>query len=195
VSQAKHHDEQDSKREKSRRRTRVRETDYMRVENDRSFDPLSRFEQNARDKLAAEKSPLDELLAEEEEAKQLRARHIERRRLAFVLKKANLTAKLEQCFLLLYVQNFTVAQAAKILGVSNVRVRQMRIKLKTVLLKAAGYVGRNPKRGHLDRPQNMTRNQRRIWRLKHREGLPSKEIAAHLGISLRAVNMVLRRVK
>ena len=181
---------------KKKRRSRVREIDFMRVEGSLHDDPLHPFELEVKQKLADSSSPLDELLEKEKHAEERKILRKARSKLTWLLKSNVLTSKQKEYFRLLYVQKRADKDLATRLGVSRSTIRRMRQDIQIALHKALAWKNechRVRKRKEISTLQ-LTAKQRVVFRLRYKEGLSVSEIARKLGKSRKAIYSVLARV-
>lgn len=181
--------------EKRKERTRVRETDFLRVEATLHDHPLGPFELEVKEKIAAASSPLEELFKKEEELIRQKARKIAKYTLSrHLLKKARLTPKQMACYRLLYIEGVSNQEAARVLSVSKVRV----CGLRRAITKALERVHRRQvERAHFSKHaygRVLTRKQKLILRLRYQKRLSVEEIAHRLGRTKSSVHRVLKRI-
>ncbi len=178
---------------KSGPRSRVREADFMRIEDSAIRDPLSPFELEVKGRLASAKSPLESLLEDEEHLSRKQALKEQRKKLKKLLRK--LGVRQQQYFKFFYSRHRKDKEIALKLGISESRVRVIRWSLKTSFINAAK---RDQSKEVLKRSikyKALTKPQKRVWKLYAEKGLSPLEIAQHLGCSKRAVNRILARIK
>ncbi|HRK61721.1 MAG TPA: hypothetical protein PLY88_04135 [Candidatus Omnitrophota bacterium] len=176
-----------------RRRARVREVDFMRVEDASIQDALSPFEMEIKNKIAGEDSLRDSL--SQEDKSQSRFRGILKRKFRKLLSKGVLTVRQREFYELFYIQRLTDVETAKRMGVSRVRVRKLRWALKKALNRAVkckkGKEAVVPK----VRYGSLTKNQKNIWMMYRKEKLSPVQIARKLGRTKQAVYGVLKNIQ
>jgi len=117
----------------SKPRTRIREIDFMRVEDTLHGCALSPFELEVKDKIASAPSPIDILTqGEDREEKKSHAHYTLSRLLAY----AHLSQVQKACYELLYHECLTDKEAASRMSLSRVRIRTLRFSITQSLLKA-----------------------------------------------------------
>lgn len=180
---------------KNRRRTRVREVDFMRVEDASTRDSLSPFEMEVKNKIAGEMAGLEEALdAEDLRAKEQLAR-VFKAKLNKLVSKGNLTKRQREFYELFYVRRLMDREIAQRMQVSLSRVRLLRLFLKRALRKT---VIKDKEREFMKRKVKhvqLTRTQKTVWRLYQKEGLSVTEIAHRLGKTRQAIGWVFRNLK
>lgn len=169
-------------------RSRVRETDFHSIENPPQNHSLSPYELEVRYRLAASSSPVDELAREEDEKNARIENFVFSRHL---LPKGQFTERQMIFYVLYFYFHYQDKEIARILMISRSRVRTLR---KAVEKKLKETRERQKKEPFLYRACK-TRKQRLILDHYIRECLSPKEIAHLLGISKRAVNRVLQRIR
>ncbi len=180
---------------KNRRRTRVREVDFMRVEDASTRDSLSPFEMEVKDKIAADMPLLKKALdAEELRIKEQLAR-VFKAKLNKLLSKGILTERQREFYELFYVKKLTGREIAQIMGVSLSRVRTFRLFLKKALKKAVMKDKQREFMSNRVKHVQLTRIQKSVWRLYQREGLSVTEIARRLGKTRQSVDWVFQNLK
>lgn len=180
---------------KNSRRTRVREVDFMRVEDASTRDSLSPFEMEVKDKIAAEMPLLKKALdAEELRIKEQLAR-VFKAKLNKLLSKGILTERQREFYELFYVKKLTGREIAQIMGVSLSRVRTFRLFLKKALKKAVMKDKQREFMSNRVKHVQLTRIQKSVWRLYQREGLSVTEIARRLGKTRQSVDWVFQNLK
>lgn len=179
---------------KSSKRTRVREIDFMRVEDASTRDGLSPFEMEVKNRIAGAK-PLEKRIEEIEERQIKSGLTLAfREKLQKLLSKGVLTKRQRDLYELLYVQKLTDPEIAKRMEVSRVSVRKLRWALKEALKRAARKE-RELKGFHCKVKQfHLTRTQKSVWRLYQKQGLPVAEIARRLGKTPQAVYWVIQNL-
>ena len=180
---------------KNSRRTRVREVDFMRVEDASTRDSLSPFEMEVKDKIAAEMPLLKKALeAEERRIKEQLAR-VFKAKLNKLLSRGILTERQREFYELFYVKKLTGREIAQIMGVSLSRVRTFRLFLKKSLKKAVMKDKQREFMSSRVKHVQLTRIQKSVWRLYQREGLSVTEIARRLGKTRQSVDWVFQNLK
>lgn len=177
---------QDEKPERIKSRTR--EIDYMRVEDTLHGQALTHFELKVKEKIACVPSAYDQIARQEEEEE--RAAEI-RRKIEDLLKKARLTASQEACYRMVYVEMLSDSEIAErlSLGIRNVA------KLKQSVLEALKRVHERQCIKNLADQHDLTEKQRLVISLRYEEQLSRKEIADRLGVTIRAVDDLLVRMR
>jgi len=179
--------------QEARRRTRVREVDFLRLEGTVSGEPLSLFELKVRELLAASPSPREELEAKESQAGEREARRRMRISLACLRRKA-LSERQARCYELLYLKEKPARKIAEILGVSESRVRHLRSSIRKALERALRREEERKKiRKFLYSGPPLTRKQARVFRLRHLKNLSAREIARRMGRTEQGVGQMLKR--
>ncbi|GEM_PF-5967872 len=117
----------------SHHRSRVREIDFKSLEDTLSAHPLSPFELKVRDKLAKVQSPLDLLIAKEDE---IRRRISARTKLGMLVREANLGC-MQLTYYELLLDGVSFEEASLKFGISVNAVRQMHHKVLRKLRRAA----------------------------------------------------------
>lgn len=180
---------------KNSRRTRVREVDFMRVEDASTRDSLSPFEMEVKDKIAAEMPLLKKALDAEELRIKEQLSRVFKAKLNKLLSRGILTKRQREFYELFYVKKLTGREIARTMGVSLSRVRTFRLFLKKALKKA---VIKDKQREFMSRRVKhvqLTRIQKSVWRLYQREGLSVTEIARRLGKTRQSVHWVFQNLK
>ncbi len=185
----------ESNRSKSSKRSRVREVDFMRVEDASTRDSLSPFEMEVKNRIAGER-PLEKWTEEvkERQAKSGLALAFKGKLRKLLSKEGVLTKRQRDIYELSYVQKLSDPEIAKRLGVARVTVRTLRCALKEAL-KRAVRKERDLKGFHRKVKQiHLSRTQKKIWRMYQKEGLPVVKIARRLGKSFQTVYWVLQNL-
>ncbi len=177
--------------ERPKWRRRVREVDFMRVEDTQHEKPLGPFELEMKKKIASAPSPRDLLIEKEEEKEREDQRRLAGERLDSLLRKANLTPNQKACFELLYHEGLSDVEVARKLSVSRERIRLHR----RAILKALKRIAQREVEAQKVYLRCKTEKQKLIWRLYYEKGLSAREIARRLGRTKSAVNMVLARIR
>ncbi len=187
-------DEFDSKKsEKRKTRTRVREVDFMRVEDAASGQELAPFELEVKNELASAKSPFEELVSREKGGREAHLKRIPKYKLACLIRKAKLTPLQVECYRLIWVKGLSDNQTAKKLGFSRSRVRNIKRFILKVLPLTIGKEKNRKLIASKARIACKTEKQRTIWELYFKRGKTISEIAGILSLSRQAVHQVLRR--
>ncbi len=194
MSDEKTNEGEDFSETKKKRRSRVREIDFMRVEGSRQDDPLHPFELEVKKKIADASSPLDEIVERETREEQRMILRASRNKLTWLLKEGALTAKQREYFELLYVQKLSNEDVAERLSVTSSTVRRMRQDIPKALHKALSWKRECQRVLKAIAALHLTAKQRVVFRLRYREGLSVSEIAGKLGKPRTAVYNVLARV-
>ncbi|OGW69658.1 MAG: hypothetical protein A2036_01755 [Omnitrophica bacterium GWA2_50_21] len=179
---------------KKKRRARVREIDFMRVEGSLQDDPLHPFELEVKKRIADASSPLHEIVERETQEEQRMILRVTRNKLTWLLKEVALTAKQREYFELLYIQKLSNEKVAKKLGVTSSTVRRMMQDVPKALHKALSWNRERRRMLKAISALHLTANQRVVFRLRYREGLSVSEIARKLGKLRTAIYNVLARV-
>jgi len=175
------------------KRSRIREVDFMRVEDTQHGQTLHPFELEVKEKIASQASPLDEMQCKEEKNEKSGNVRVMKWRISHLVKKASFTPGQEACYRLLYLEKLPAREAAERLSVSKARVCQLR---KSILRKISqAYREQMKKRRLMDSGalQCKTRQQRLVCGLRYKLGLSSSEIALRIGRTKRAVDRMLER--
>lgn len=176
-----------------RTRTRVREVDFIRVEDASIHDALAPFEMEVKERIAADDTRLN--FEREEAFVQVAIRRVLLKKLRRLVKTGDLTSRQREFYELFYVQHLPDLEISRQLGISRVRIRKLRWQLKQKLTKVIHKqrdrenVGKKMRRGRL------TKKQRQIWQLYSKEGLRPVRIAESLGRTRQSVYWVLKRLK
>lgn len=185
----------ESNNRKSSRRTRVREVDFMRVEDASTHDSLSPFEMEVKDKIAGEAPGVEKALeAEELRVKEQLAR-VFKTKLNKLLAKGILTKRQREFYELFYVKKLTGPETAKAMGVALVRVRKIRWAIKKALRKTVLKDKERALLGHRVTQIRLTKTEKTVWRLYQKEGLSVTEIARRLGKTRQGVHWVFQNLK
>lgn len=193
MSGAKSHDqESDFSQNKNKRRTRVRETDFSRVEGTQSEDPLHPFELEVKEKLAGS---ANDLITKDRQTLKLRKTAASHARLVRLVREGALTSRQRIFFDLFYVECLSVKEIASRLGVSRDTVWWVRHIIsrklrKFVLEKQAAK--QKLKAGNSIR---LTKKQKLIFELRYGKGLTVTQIAERLGKRPCSVWRILQRTR
>ena len=169
-------------------RARTRSVDFMRVEDTMQQHPLSHFELKVKEKIACSPSPYEQIARKEDEEEKNEATL---RTLAGLLEKARLTPKQKACYQLVFMEQLSDKEAAKRLDLAERNLRG----LKQSILKALKLVLEKQHIKQLADTHELTDKQRLVIYLRYEEQLSLKEIAGRLGVTLRAVDDLLGRMR
>lgn len=179
---------------KAQGRSRIREVDFMRVEDTLHGQSLHPFELEVKEKIASQTSPLDELLRQEVEREDWRVARVAKWRLKKLLKENVLTLKQKVCYEFLYEKNLSTKEVAQRMNVSKSRVRDLRRSIKKALTHTHKKQMEAILFWKLGFPFCKTRRQRLIWRLRYLRGYTAAQIALREGRSKSSVIRVIERV-
>ena len=179
----------------SKRRTRVRETDFSRVEGTQPEDPLHPFELEVREKLASSGSSFNGFAAKENQTFGRRKVTANHARLVRLSREGMLTEKQQTYFDLFYVEGLSDKEIAARLGVSRSTVRRFRQEIYLRMRKFVSEKEIVRKMFQAVRSTRLTKNQKLIFRLRYRKGLSVAQIARALGRRPSAVYYVLERTR
>jgi len=185
----------ESRGAKSSKRTRVREVDFMRVEDASIHDALSPFEMEVKNKIAAEMPLLKQALEDEELRIKEQLARVFKTKLNKLLLKGVLTKRQREFYELFYVKKHTGRETAQLMGVSLVRVRKLRWSLKNALRKT---VMKDKEKEFMRRRVThirLTKKEKLVWRLYQKEGLSVTAIARRLGKTRQAVDWVFQNLR
>lgn len=180
---------------KNRRRTRVREVDFMRVEDASIQDALSPFEMEVKNKIAGEMPLRREALDAEELRIKERLARVFKGKLKKLISKGVLTNRQREFYELFYVEKLSDREIAKKMGVSRVRVRKLRWSLKEALKRAVKKDKEKEVLARRVKQIRLTRNQKCVWRLHQKEGFSVAEIASRLNKTPQTVYWVLQNLR
>ncbi len=169
-----------------RTKSRTRAVDFMRVE-DTQGQTLTHFELKVKEKIACVPSPFEELARKEDEEN--RSEEV-RNTLRDLVEKA-LTEKQKAWFHLAYVEELPDFEIAKRLGVTKRRVSSLRAEALNAFKRV--YEKERLKQ-YLDTCA-LTEKQRLVIELRFEKRLSYKEIAERLGVTVWAVDDVLKRIR
>lgn len=188
-------DELDSpKSEKRRPRTRVREVDFMRVEDTLNNQPLALFELEVKKGIAIAKSPLEELEWRERQSRDHQLRRISKYKLSCLVRKAKLTPRQQQVYQLIWIKGFPIKRTAEILGICRPRVAILKGRILKFLF---AVLEEEKNRKHLAAKARLackTKKQCAIWELYFKKGKTISEIARVLNLSRQAVQQLMKRI-
>jgi len=176
-----------------RTRTRVREVNFMRVEDASIHDALAPFEMAVKERIAADDTRMN--FEREEAFVQVAVRRVLLKRLCRLVKTGALTPRQREFYELFYVQHLSDLEISRQLGVSRGRIRKLRWQLKQNLMKAIGKQRDRENVGKKIRRGRLTKKQKQIWRLYSMEGLKPVQIAGSLGRTRQSVYWVLKKLK
>jgi DNA-directed RNA polymerase specialized sigma24 family protein len=128
-----------SRQQRQRKKTRVRGVDFMRVEKPLSGQGLSPFELEVQRKIASVPSPIEELIAREEQRIKSSSEVWARRKLSILAHWARLSPLQKKCLFLTCVEGLSASEAAKNLNLARGTVLYM---LHAVRRKMAAVVER-----------------------------------------------------
>ncbi|MDP2629278.1 MAG: sigma factor-like helix-turn-helix DNA-binding protein [Candidatus Harrisonbacteria bacterium] len=168
-------------------KSRTREIDFMRIEDTMHGQPLTHFELKVKAKIACVPSPYEEIARKEDE--ESKSEQIQNT-LNELVEKA-LTPKQKAWFHMVYVEELSDREIAKRLNVTDRRV----CYLKADTFKAFKRAYEKQQIKQLLDNCDLTEKQRLIAQLRYEEQLTLKEIASRLGVTLRAVDDVLGRIR
>ncbi len=177
------------------RRTRVREVDFMRVEDASTHDALSPFEMEVKNKIAGAVSGLKGVLDDEETRIKRQLARIFKAKLQKLLSRGVLTGRQREFYELFYVHKLTDPEIAKRMGVSRVRVRKLRWALKETLKRAVKKDREREAVAQKAKYTRLTKNQKLVWRMYHKERLSPSAIALKTGKSPQAIYWVLKNMR
>ena len=171
---------------------RIRNVDFHRIENNPNQDVLTPFELEVKSKLASVPSPYHELARLEDEEHLAKTEQSLKTRLGILVSKAKLTAQQRVCYEFLYVQKLPELEILKRMGITQVRLSQLQLKIEAALRRAyqkqQGKSQIKRKRG----VYALTPKQKEILRLHEREGLSFEEIARRFGLSRQTIHEIYR---
>ena len=169
-------------------RSRTRFVDYMRVEDTVSGQPLSYFELKVKEKLASVPSPAEEWIeGEETEERNEQVRSA----LAHLVQKAKLTRSQLLCYQMVYVDTLPDKELADCLHIAERNVR----RLKQSVFNALKGVYEKERIKKLADTYPLTNKQRLVVSLRYGDQLSLKEIADRLHVTVRAVDILLCRLR
>lgn len=179
---------------RNRPRSKQISTDFTRVEDLGTMPAMAPFELETRKIIAKRsKTPLDGLIAAEEEKERVSELKSGNRALNILLKEGALSPRQALIYGLCYEKRLSESEVASLLGIAPRTVQRLRQKSREAF--ARGLARR--KRGALFLKkaacQRLTRKQRKILRLRYRDGQSVKEIADMSGKTERSVQRVLLR--
>ncbi len=177
--------------EPPRPRTRIREVNFMRVE-DTQGQVLSAFELEVKEKIACVSSPYEEL-AQKEEKKEKREKA--KRTLAKLLKSTKLTPNQKTCYELSFIEELPDSEVAARLSVSASRVRSLKSSVISTFRRTQDKFRRMEFIARAADSHKLSPRQQLIWKLCYESHLWAKEIASKLGTTEKTVEMVLRRLR
>jgi DNA-directed RNA polymerase specialized sigma subunit len=179
-----------------RKRIRSREitADFTRVEDIGTMPAMAPFELEARKKIAERSTnPLDGLIAAEEKQKRMAEVRRGNRALNVLIKEGALTPRQALVYGLCYGKKLRENEVANLLGIAPRTVQRLRQKAREAFVRGLAEWRRGMvyiKKAAFCR---LTRKQKKILKLRYREGLSVKEIAEMFGRTERSVQRVLSR--
>jgi len=194
--QAKREDEKHEEPQAKRKKIRSKEisADFMRVEDIGTMPAMAPFELEARKKIAERSTtPLDGLIAAEEKKERAVERKRGNRALNVLIKEGALTPRQALVYGLCYGKKLRESEVAGLLGISPETVRRLRQKAREAFVR--GLAERRRGMLYLKKAafRRLTRKQKKIFKLRYRDGLSVKEIAGMFGRTERSVQRVLLR--
>ena len=185
---------EDHHAQRNKPRSKQITADFMRVEDIGSMPAMGHLELETRQKIAERsKTPLDGLIAAEEKKERVVELKRGNRALNVLIKEGALTARQALVYGLCYEKRLREGEVADLLGIAPRTVQRLRQKARESFLR--GLVER--RRGALflkkSVSRRLTRKQRKILKLRYRDGLSVKEIATMFGRTERSVQRVLLR--
>ena len=180
---------------RGKRRTRVRETDFSRVEGTQPEDPLHPFELEVREKLAGSASSFNDLAAKENQLSGRRKITANHARLVRLSRKGMLTERQRTYFDLFYVECLSDKEIATRLGVSRITVRRFRQAIYLSLRKFVSEKDSVRRMSRSVKSAGLTTKQKLIFRLRYLKGMTVVQIARHLGLRPCGVWRVLQRTR
>ena len=189
-------DEHESSNKRRAQRTRVREVDFMRVEQSAGGEALHSFEEEVKKKMSLEGSnPREDLIKEEERKVKAEVSHDLYVELLRLSRKSELSQKQKQYFELRYIKKLTFSQIAAIMKVSRPRAARlgMMVLIKLKKNRSNDVIAQLASSGRCY--SGMTPLQQRIARLKYIKKLSVRRIAVNLNMSSRAVYQALERIR
>jgi DNA-directed RNA polymerase specialized sigma24 family protein len=179
----------------SKRRTRVRETDFSRVEGTQPEDPLHPFELEVREKLAGSANSFNDLATKENQIFGRRKMTANHARLVRLSRKGMLTERQQTYFDLFYVEGLSDKEIAVRLGVSRSTVRDFR---QEIYLRMRKFISEKEAVRRMFRSvksAGLTKKQELIFRLRYEKRLTVVQIAKVLGKRPCAVWRILQRTR
>ncbi|MFH0986046.1 MAG: sigma factor-like helix-turn-helix DNA-binding protein [Candidatus Omnitrophota bacterium] len=178
-----------------KRRTRVREIDFSRVEGTRPEDPLHPFELEVREKLAGPAGSSDDLAAKEHRVLGRRKITATHARLVRLSREGMLTERQQTYFDLFYVDGRSDKEIASRLGVSRSTVRDFRQEIHRRMRHFILEKESVRRMLRSVKSAGLTKKQKQIFRLRYRKGLSVAQIARVLGRRPRAIYALLERTR
>lgn len=172
------------------KKVRIRSVDFAKVETKGQWLTHSPFEMEVREKLAGVPSASDLLVQEDDRVRRLIG---VRTKMSMLIRRSNLTDREREYYRLIYVDGLTVSEVAQAMRVRVGTVRWVKNMIAQKL--GAALEKRNLARrlGKLLKKLG-TEQERTIWHLHYRMGLPVKELAEHLGLPERTVYLQLNNL-
>jgi DNA-directed RNA polymerase specialized sigma24 family protein len=176
--------------EAPRYKTRVVPVDMMRIEDAYDIGPLTEFEREVKDKMAAAPSPY-KLLTKSEEDRELANQKVQLRELA---KEAALTSRQQECFQLLCEEECSVTEAARRMGLSKRRIKKIQDQLAVRIKKHLKFLKmkRVAEKIMKNEANTISPLHLEVLRLRYLERLPSHEIAIRLGKKRLSIDRILK---
>ncbi len=185
----------DSKKsEKGRKRTRVREIDFMRVEDTAQSQELAPFELEIKDEIASAESPYEKLASQEKRGGDKELKRVSKYKLTCLMRKAKLTSRQAECYQLIWVKEFSENKTAKKLGISRSRVRDLK---QVILSSLASALEKEKNRNRIATKARFackSKKQYKIWRLYFKQGKTISEIGRDMSLSRQSVHQFLKRI-
>ncbi|MFH0984619.1 MAG: sigma factor-like helix-turn-helix DNA-binding protein [Candidatus Omnitrophota bacterium] len=169
-------------------------TDFMRVEDIGTMPAMAPFELEIRKKIAERsKTPLDGLIAAEEKKERVMDLKRGNRTLNVLVKDGALTPRQALVYGLCYGKRLQESEVASLLGISPRTVQRLRQNAREAFVR--GLAERRRGMLYLKKAafHRLTRKQKKILKLRYREGLSVREIAGMFGRTERSVQRVLSR--
>ena len=170
--------------------------DFMRVEDIGTMPGQTPFEQETKKEIAAISStPMDDLMAVEEEIRERMAANAKKRRQRELIRSVGLSKRQRIVFELCYVSGLRNVEVADLLEIAPATVARLRQKVFSSLDRALKK--QRIKQALINRVPfiDLTRKQRDVTRLYLEQGLSTKEVAAKTGRTLRSVQRIIKRVR
>lgn len=171
----------------------VKSVDFQHIENNPyGTAPLTPFELEVKEKLASAPSPFDELARIEEEEEMEREEHRSKTKLGQLAQKASFSPQQRECYELLYVHKVSDRTARRRLGITNVRLCQLKKEIQESLKKAHEDLAKIAYPSSYQQKKRPTAKQLRAMELR-KKGMTLEQIAAELGISFQSVHKLISR--
>jgi len=188
-------DELNSRKFKRRKnRTRVRQVDFMRVEDTAHGQELAPFELEVKEEIARNRNPFEEIESQETQAREVQLKRVARYKLSCLMRSAQLTQRQRECYQLIWVKGLSENEAARKLGLSRSRVRDIKKTIKSSLV--AAHEEEKHRKGISLKIQSVckTAKHRTVCKLYFKKGKTVSEISRCLGVSRQAVQQLLKRL-